>query len=190
MNPYNEVLSKYNTKLNDEKVAAATEKIIRENFDRNNCQEVYKTILGCIDLTSLRTEDNDQSIAALTKRLIPGKTPHNTSWQPLSGSLLSTGEVSIYQAQCEVMRYVRQNVELFTTMKAYFGEINPDRTAELAGDEQVGHAVQGLQKIGQQIGQRKSHNVAEYAARRQILFHTYPAASMAAAPPSGNTLFQ
>ncbi len=73
-------------------------------------------------------------IAALTKRLIPGKTPHNTSWQPLSGSLLSTGEVSIYQAQCEVMRYVRQNVELFTTMKAYFGEINPDRTAELAAE--------------------------------------------------------
>ena len=69
MNPYNEVLSKYNTNLNDEKVAAATEKIIRENFDRNNCQEVYKTILGCIDLTSLRTEDNDKSIAALTKRV-------------------------------------------------------------------------------------------------------------------------
>lgn len=32
MNPYNEVLSKYNTNLNDEKVAAATEKIIREKF--------------------------------------------------------------------------------------------------------------------------------------------------------------
>lgn len=69
MDPYNEVLCKYNTTLNDETVLAATEKIILENFDRNNNKEVYKTILGCIDLTSLRTEDSDNSAVAFTKRV-------------------------------------------------------------------------------------------------------------------------
>ncbi len=69
MDPYNEVLRKYNTELNDENVSFATDKIIRENFDRNNNKEVYKTILGCIDLTTLRTEDSDNSVASFTKRV-------------------------------------------------------------------------------------------------------------------------
>lgn len=69
MDPYNEVLRKYNTELNDENVSFATNKIVRENFDRNNNKEVYKTLLGCIDLTTLRTEDNDNSVASFTKRV-------------------------------------------------------------------------------------------------------------------------
>ena len=73
-------------------------------------------------------------IAALTGRLLPGKSGKTSTLRHVSGSLLSTGEMSIYQAQCEVIRYVRQNTALFATMKAYFGEFNPQRTAELAAD--------------------------------------------------------
>ena len=41
----------------------------------------------------------------------------------------------------------------------------------LADDEQVGHAVERLQEIGEQIGQGEADNVAENAAGGQILFH-------------------
>lgn len=73
-------------------------------------------------------------IATLTGRLLPGKSDKVSSLRHVSGSLLSTGEMSIYQAQCEVIRYVRQNAALFAAMKAYFGEFNPRRTEELAAD--------------------------------------------------------
>ncbi len=69
MDPYKDVLGKYRTELKDEAVLAATEKIIRENLARNNNKDVYKTILGCIDLTTLKPEDSNKSVAAFTKRV-------------------------------------------------------------------------------------------------------------------------
>ena len=42
---------------------------------------------------------------------------------------------------------------------------------ELADDEQVGHAVQGLQKVGQQIGQGKIQNILKYAPGGQVSLH-------------------
>lgn len=71
-------------------------------------------------------------IAALTGLMLPARAGDASSLRHVSGSLLSTGEISIYQAQREVGRYVRQTAGLFAAMKAYFGEINPGRTAELA----------------------------------------------------------
>ena len=41
----------------------------------------------------------------------------------------------------------------------------------LADDEQVGHAVERLQEIREQIRQRKAHDVAEDAAGREIFLH-------------------
>ena len=53
----------------------------------------------------------------------------------------------------------------------------------LADDEQVGHAVERLQEIGKQIGQREADNVAENAAGGQILFHGNSSFSRPPRPP-------
>ena len=44
---------------------------------------------------------------------------------------------------------------------------------KLSDDEQVCHAVQGLQKVGQKIGERKENEIAEYASGCQIFFHSF-----------------
>ncbi len=69
MDKYEEMLSRYNTDLNDAEVVAAVEKIVRDNFEANNTPEVYKLLFNCIDLTSLHIEDNTESIARFTKRV-------------------------------------------------------------------------------------------------------------------------
>ena len=42
---------------------------------------------------------------------------------------------------------------------------------ELPGNEQIGHAIQRLQKIRQQIRQREGDDRSEHASRCQVLFH-------------------
>ncbi len=69
MDKYEEMLSRYNTDLNDAEVAAAVEKIVRDNFDTNNNPEVYKFLFNCIDLTTLNATDNTESVARFTKRV-------------------------------------------------------------------------------------------------------------------------
>ncbi len=69
MDKYEEMLSRYTTDLNDAEVIAAVEKIVRDNFEANNTPEVYKFLFNCIDLTSLYTEDNTDTIARFTKRV-------------------------------------------------------------------------------------------------------------------------
>ena len=44
-------------------------------------------------------------------------------------------------------------------------------TFKLADDEQIRHAVKGLEKIGQQIGQRKKQKVFKDTAGGKIFFH-------------------
>ena len=69
MDKYEEMLSRYNTDLDDAQVAAAVEKIVRDNLAANSTPDVYKFLFQCIDLTSLHTEDNTESITRMTKRV-------------------------------------------------------------------------------------------------------------------------
>ena len=69
MDKYEEMLSRYNTDLDDAQVAAAVEKIVRDNLAANSTPDVYKFLFHCIDLTSLHTEDNTESITRMTKRV-------------------------------------------------------------------------------------------------------------------------
>ncbi len=69
MDKYEEMLSRYTTDLNDAEVITAVEKIVRDNFDANNTPEVHKFLFNCIDLTSLYSEDNAETIARFTKRV-------------------------------------------------------------------------------------------------------------------------
>ena len=69
MDRYEEMLSRYKTDLDDAQVAAAVEKIVRDNLATNSTPDVYKFLFSCIDLTSLHTEDNTDSITKFTKRV-------------------------------------------------------------------------------------------------------------------------
>lgn len=51
----------------DAQVAAAVKKILDEHFDENNNTEVYKFLFNTIDLTTLKSTDSPQSVAAFTE---------------------------------------------------------------------------------------------------------------------------
>lgn len=66
-NKYEQALSLYNTNLNDEAISAKVEQIIRDKVAENNTPEVKKFLLGCVELTSLKTTDSEESILRLTE---------------------------------------------------------------------------------------------------------------------------
>ncbi|MBP2691157.1 MAG: deoxyribose-phosphate aldolase [Muribaculaceae bacterium] len=53
----------------DAQVAAAVKKILDEHFDENNNTEFYKFLFNTIDLTTLKSTDSPQSVAAFTERV-------------------------------------------------------------------------------------------------------------------------
>ncbi len=69
MNKYEETLSQYVTELDDAAVQMDVEKIVRDNYEKYNNVEVYKQLFNCIDLTTLRSEDNTTTVANFTKRV-------------------------------------------------------------------------------------------------------------------------
>lgn len=68
-NKYEAALAKYNTRLNDAEVAAQVAKIVAEKVSANNTPEVKKLLFNCIDLTTLRTEDSDESVMKFTQNV-------------------------------------------------------------------------------------------------------------------------
>jgi len=66
---YDEVLSKYNTQLDDNAIAEEVKRIIAEKVPQNDTLEVKKFLMGSVELTSLNTTDSDQSIMAFTEKV-------------------------------------------------------------------------------------------------------------------------
>lgn len=66
---YEAALAKYNTQLDDAEVAAQVAKIIAEKVPENNTPEVKKFLFNCIDLTTLKTEDSDESVMKFTQKV-------------------------------------------------------------------------------------------------------------------------
>lgn len=69
MDKYEEVLSKYNTNLNDDEVAAKVARIIEEKVPENNTLEVKKFLMGSVELTTLKTTDSDESVLKFTEKV-------------------------------------------------------------------------------------------------------------------------
>jgi deoxyribose-phosphate aldolase len=61
MNKYEEVLEKYRLDTNDAAISRETADVIGK-WKKNNTPDVLKLLYSCIDLTSLNTEDNKDSI--------------------------------------------------------------------------------------------------------------------------------
>lgn len=68
-NKYNNALDLYPMELTDEQVKARTANIIEKYVEENNTQEVKKSIFNCIDLTTLKTEDSEESVLKFTERV-------------------------------------------------------------------------------------------------------------------------
>lgn len=68
-NKYEAALAKYNTQLNDADIAAQVAKIIAEKVDENDTVEVKKFLFNCIDLTTLKSEDSDESVMKFTQKV-------------------------------------------------------------------------------------------------------------------------
>lgn len=68
-NKYAETLAKYNTAIKDEDVKAKVEKLIAERVPENNTKEVKKFLLGSVELTTLKTTDNDESVLKFTEKV-------------------------------------------------------------------------------------------------------------------------
>ena len=66
---YEQVLSKYNTDIDDAKVKAAVRDIIAAKVVENDTLDVKKFLFGSIELTTLKTEDSDTSVMAFTERV-------------------------------------------------------------------------------------------------------------------------
>lgn len=66
---YDMALSKYDTQLNDAAITHAVDAIIETKIAGNNSTDTKKFLLSCLDLTSLRSTDNDESILRLTERV-------------------------------------------------------------------------------------------------------------------------
>lgn len=62
-------LSKYNTHLHDDEVQAKVDGLITKYLDENDNSEVKKQLFNCIDLTSLKCTDSEESIMKFTEKV-------------------------------------------------------------------------------------------------------------------------
>jgi deoxyribose-phosphate aldolase len=69
MSQIEEALKKYNLEVNDEKVKEAVKKIIAEKVPQNDTIEVKKFLFGSIELTTLTTQDSDESVLRLVEKV-------------------------------------------------------------------------------------------------------------------------
>ena len=68
-NKYNDALALYPIPLTDEQAKTRTATIIEKYVSENNTPEVKKQLFNCIDLTSLKTEDSEESVLKFTERV-------------------------------------------------------------------------------------------------------------------------
>jgi len=66
---YEQALAKYNTNLDDDQIKKEVNNLIAEKVEENNTLEVKKQLFNCIDLTTLKCTDNDESVMQFTQKV-------------------------------------------------------------------------------------------------------------------------
>jgi len=66
---YDDALAKYNTKISDEEIAKKVDNLIQTKVEANNTKKVKELLFHCIDLTTLKCEDNDKSVMKFTEKV-------------------------------------------------------------------------------------------------------------------------
>lgn len=73
---YNNALALYSETLSDEQVKNRTAQIIDKYVAENNTIEVKKLLFNCMDLTTLKTEDSEESVLRFTERVNDFENEH------------------------------------------------------------------------------------------------------------------
>lgn len=107
---YAQVLAQYETELDDAAVKAEVEKIVAENFEKNNTPEVLKFSLGCIDLTTLNPTDNEARVSAFTRRV--------NAFEEAYPALPNVASICVYPNFAEVVHTMLDVSEVHTTVVA------------------------------------------------------------------------
>lgn len=68
-NKYTTTLAKYNTQLSDADVQNKVTALIDKRLSENNTKEVMEFLFNCIDLTTLNSTDNDESVMRFTEKV-------------------------------------------------------------------------------------------------------------------------
>lgn len=66
---YDIALGKYETNLDDDKIARETATLIEKHLSENDTAEVKKFLFHCIDLTTLKCTDSEQSVMKFTEKV-------------------------------------------------------------------------------------------------------------------------
>ena len=66
---YEEMLSKYNTNVNDDAIAKKVAEIIEKKVPENMTPAVKKFLMGSVELTTLKTTDSEESVLKFTERV-------------------------------------------------------------------------------------------------------------------------
>lgn len=66
---YDIALGKYETNLDDDKIARETAALIEKHLSENDTAEVKRFLFHCIDLTTLKCTDSEQSVMKFTEKV-------------------------------------------------------------------------------------------------------------------------
>ena len=66
---YSLALSKYNTHLHDDEIMEKVNQLISKHIDENNTLEIKKRLFNCIDLTTLKCTDTEESVMKFTEKV-------------------------------------------------------------------------------------------------------------------------
>lgn len=69
MSKVEQAFAKYNLEVDEQAVSKAVESIIADKVTANDTRDVRKFLLGSVELTSLHTTDNDESILAMVEKV-------------------------------------------------------------------------------------------------------------------------
>lgn len=97
-NKYEQAIAQSTVTDNDTAVAEAVKKILDEHFAENNNKEVYRTLLNCIDLTTLKSTDSPSSVAKFTEAV--------NNFEELFPSLPNVAAICVYPNFAAVVRTV------------------------------------------------------------------------------------
>ena len=98
INKYEQAIAQSTVTDDDATVAAAVKKILDEHAAENNTQEVYRTLLNCIDLTTLKSTDSPSSVAKFTEAV--------NNFEELFPSLPNVAAICVYPNFAAVVRTV------------------------------------------------------------------------------------
>ena len=95
-NKYVQALAMYDTSLDDAQVKKTVSNILK-NLPENNTPEVMKFLFSCIELTSLKTTDSEETVMALTEKV--------NRFDEEYRELPHVATICVYQGRCNRDRY-------------------------------------------------------------------------------------